>query len=101
MRDDADGLLRRMLKAAHEQPYEPGVETAPLGFASRVAAQWARQAGPDSSLPLWERWCGRAAMASAMAAILAGWMAWQTWTPLQVDDEAQVIQTLAEQALFP
>lgn len=101
MKNDTDDLLKRMLKASHVQPSDDAGETPPFGFASRVAARWAGQARAESDLSHWERWCGRVAVASATAALLAGWLTWRTWTPLQYDEETEVIQQLTEQAFLP
>jgi hypothetical protein len=100
MKNDTDDLLTRMLKASHDRPSD-AAESLPLGFANRVAARWATQGRVESDLSLWERWCGRVAVASATAALLAGWLTWQTWTPLQYDEEAEVVQQLTEQAFLP
>jgi hypothetical protein len=93
-------LLQRMLRAARE----PRVETqeeAPFGFASRVAARWAAPPCSVGTLPLWERLCGRVAVGMAVAAVAVGLSVWQSWVPVERNEEAALMSQLNELLFVP
>jgi hypothetical protein len=95
-----DALLKRMLRAAREPRVETS-EAAPLGFATRVAARWASQSRDAAWLPHWERLCGRAAVGLAVAALVVGLAVWQTWLPVQPDEEAALVAQLSQLVFIP
>jgi len=98
MKRDDHQRLRRMLRAARETRIEPA--EAPFGFANRVAARWAKQSAENDDLALWERWCGRAAGLTAVAAVLVGLAVWQTWAPSEQGEDAAIARQITELALF-
>ncbi len=93
-------LLQRMLRASREPRTETRAE-APSGFASRVAARWTGQPRSAWVLPLWERWCGRVAAGMAVAAVVVGLTVWQSWVPVERNEETALMSQLNQLVLVP
>lgn len=96
----SEALLKRLLKASRE-PRAPFDEKAPFGFATRVAARWKERSLANSSLPIWEQLCGRAAVGFALAACLVSVTVWLSWVPIEPHEEESLIAQINEIAFKP
>jgi type VI protein secretion system component VasF len=96
----SDELLKQLLRTAHAPRVEPPAE-APFGFSTRVAARWAGQSRAVSQLRLWERLCQRVAVGLAVMTLVVGLAVWQSWLPVEHDEDSALITQLNELSLEP